>query len=79
MWGGVIGDDGLEGINIDSHDPEGESHLAFQHYLKALKARGVILAVCSKNEESIAQIPFKEHPEMKSIDMRYPDRVTLVP
>jgi FkbH-like protein len=64
LWGGVIGDDGLEGINIDSHNPEGEAYLAFQSYIKSLKARGVILAVCSKNEENIAKIPFKKHPEM---------------
>jgi FkbH-like protein len=64
LWGGVIGDDGLEGINIDSHNPEGEAYLAFQSYIKNLKARGVILAVCSKNEENIAKIPFKKHPEM---------------
>ena len=64
LWGGVIGDDGLEGINIDSHNPEGEAYLAFQSYIKSLKERGVILAVCSKNEENIAKIPFKKHPEM---------------
>jgi len=64
LWGGVIGDDDLKGININSHDPEGEAFLAFQDYLKSLKERGVILAVCSKNEEKIAQIPFKKHPEM---------------
>jgi FkbH-like protein len=64
LWGGVIGDDGLEGINIDSHNPEGEAYLAFQCYIKSLKSRGVILAVCSKNEENIAKSPFNEHPEM---------------
>ena len=60
----MIGDDGLEGINLNINDPEGESFLTFQRYLKALKDRGVILAICSKNEESIAQAPFKEHAEM---------------
>jgi FkbH-like protein len=64
LWGGVIGDDGLEGINLNSHDPVGEAYLSFQRYIKALKERGVILAVCSKNEESTAQLPFIEHPEM---------------
>lgn len=49
-WGGVIGDDGLNGIKLGNETPEGEAYLAFQKYVKELKDRGVILAVCSKNE-----------------------------
>jgi FkbH-like protein len=49
-WGGVIGDDGLNGIKLGNETPEGEAYLAFQKYVKELKNRGVILAVCSKNE-----------------------------
>jgi FkbH-like protein len=49
-WGGVIGDDGLNGIKLGNETPEGEAYLAFQKYIKELKDRGVILAVCSKNE-----------------------------
>jgi FkbH-like protein len=64
LWGGVIGDDGLEGINLNPNDPLGEAFLAFQKYIKGLKARGVILAVCSKNEESAARQPFQEHSDM---------------
>lgn len=64
LWGGVIGDDGLEGININPGDAVGESFLAFQQYIKKLKDRGVILAVCSKNDEKIAKLPFQNHPDM---------------
>jgi FkbH-like protein len=64
LWGGVIGDDGLGGIRIGQGDPEGEAFLAFQKYVKSLQARGVILAVCSKNEDAIAREVFEKHSEM---------------
>ena len=64
LWGGVIGDDGLEGINLNSSHPVGEAYISFQKYLIKLKDRGVILAVCSKNDENIAKAPFENHPEM---------------
>ena len=64
LWGGVIGDDGLGGIRLGQGDAEGEAFLAFQHYAKALKERGVLLAVCSKNEEHIAKEVFEKHTEM---------------
>jgi FkbH-like protein len=63
LWGGVIGEDGLNGICLGG-GPEGEAFVAFQRYLKALHDRGVILAVCSKNEETDARLPFQQHPEM---------------
>jgi FkbH-like protein len=63
LWGGVIGDDGLEGIRLGS-GVEGEGFVDFQRYLLKLKARGIILAVCSKNEEVIAKMPFTSHPDM---------------
>ena len=63
-WGGVIGDDGLGGIRLGQGDAEGEAFVAFQQYAKALKERGVILAVCSKNEEHIAREVFEKHTEM---------------
>lgn len=63
-WGGVIGDDGLGGIKLGQGGAEGEAFLAFQQYAKALKQRGVLLAVCSKNEEKTAKEPFEKHPEM---------------
>jgi FkbH-like protein len=64
LWGGVIGDDGLEGIVIGQGSAAGEAHLALQRYAKQLKERGVILAVCSKNDAKIAESVFHEHPEM---------------
>jgi FkbH-like protein len=64
LWGGVIGDDGLEGIVLGEGSGAGEAHLALQHYAKQLKERGVILAVCSKNDAKIAEAAFNDHPEM---------------
>ncbi len=63
LWGGVIGDDGLEGIRIGG-GAEGEAFTEFQHALKALAGRGVILAACSKNTRETALLPFGKHPEM---------------
>lgn len=63
-WGGVIGDDGLDGIRVGQGTPEGEAFLAIQRYALDLKARGVVLAVCSKNEEDAARLPFQKHPDM---------------
>lgn len=64
LWGGVIGDDGLDGIKIGQGSPTGEAFSAFQKYIRQLKDRGVLLAVCSKNDESNARLPFEKHPEM---------------
>ncbi len=64
VWGGVIGDDGLEGIRIGQGSAEGEAFLEVQRLALDLKRRGVILAVCSKNEEATARSVFREHPEM---------------
>jgi FkbH-like protein len=63
LWGGVIGDDGLNGISFGEGSGSGEAYKAFQRYAKTLKQQGVLLAVCSKNEESIAQEPFLKNPE----------------
>lgn len=60
LWGGVIGDDGLENIKFGIGSPEGEAYLDFVNYIKLLKQRGVLLSVCSKNEEDNAIIPFLE-------------------
>lgn len=64
LWGGVIGDDGLQGIILGEGSAAGEAHLALQRYAKQLKQRGIILAVCSKNDPRIAEAVFHEHPEM---------------
>jgi FkbH-like protein len=64
LWGGVIGDDGLEGILIGNGDATGEAHLNVQQVALDLRGRGVVLAVSSKNDEAIARKPFQEHPDM---------------
>lgn len=64
LWGGVIGDDGLEGIVLGQGSAAGEGFAAVQRYALELSDRGVILAVCSKNDESVALRAFAEHPEM---------------
>jgi len=64
VWGGVIGDDGLEGIKIAQGDATGEAHLAVQRLALDLRQRGIVLAVSSKNNDEIARAPFQQHPEM---------------
>jgi FkbH-like protein len=64
LWGGVIGDDGLEGIELGTTSPRGEAYRDFQQYLLGLSKRGVLLAVCSKNDYDKAIEPFEKHPEM---------------
>lgn len=63
LWGGIIGDDGLEGIQIGNLGI-GETFSRFQSWIKQLKNRGIILAVCSKNEKKAAMEPFINHPDM---------------
>jgi FkbH-like protein len=63
IWGGIIGDDGMEGIQIGTFGI-GKAFSEFQYWLKELKKRGVLLAVCSKNTEEIAKEPFEKHPDM---------------
>jgi len=63
LWGGVVADDGLDGIQL-GEGPLGEAFSAFQIYLKSLKERGIILAVCSKNDETTAREPFQCHTSM---------------
>ncbi len=63
LWGGVIGDDGMDGIQIGELGL-GHAFTEFQMWLKELKNRGIILAVCSKNNEDTAKEPFLKHPEM---------------
>lgn len=63
LWGGVIGDDGIGGIEIGEFG-KGHVFTNLQRWLKQLKDYGIILAVCSKNEEDIAKEPFEKHEEM---------------
>ena len=62
-WGGIIGDDGVEKIQIGDLGI-GKAFSEFQLWVKKLKNRGIIIAVCSKNTESVAIEPFKKHPDM---------------
>ena len=63
LWGGVVGDDGVNGIQIGELGA-GHAFSALQAWLKELKNRGVLLAVCSKNSVGAAKEPFLRHPEM---------------
>ena len=62
LWGGVIGDDGIDGIILGKESSIGEAYLDFHSYIKKLKNRGIILAVCSKNDLEIAKSGF-DHPD----------------
>ncbi len=64
IWGGVIGDDGLEGISIGAETAEGEGYSMLQEYLSNLSKRGILLSVCSKNEFENAKLGF-EHPDAR--------------
>ena len=63
LWGGIIGDDGIENIEIGDLGI-GKAFTELQRWIKQLKERGIILAVCSKNDEANAKEPFEKHPEM---------------
>jgi FkbH-like protein len=63
LWGGTIGDDGLDGIRL-GHLGDGEAYVHFQSWLKELGNRGILLAVCSKNDAERAREPFRQHTDM---------------
>jgi FkbH-like protein len=63
LWGGVVGEDGLEGVRLGPEYP-GAPYLALQRAILALRARGVILAVASKNNDADAMEVLERHPEM---------------
>ena len=64
IWGGVIGDDGLEGIQLGHGLGIGKAFTEFQMWIKKLKQRGIIICVVSKNNEETAKEPFEKHPDM---------------
>ena len=64
VWGGVIGDDGLEGIQLGHGFGIGKAFTEFQMWVKKLKQRGIIICVASKNDEKTAKEPFEKHPDM---------------
>lgn len=61
LWKGVIGEDGLEGIELGIETPEGMMYSEFQEYLKNVRDRGILLNICSKNEAGAAELGFS-HP-----------------
>ena len=64
VWGGVVGDDGWENIQVGHGLGIGKAYTEFQEWVKKLKNRGIIIAVCSKNDEDKAKEPFDKNPEM---------------
>src|SRR5438034_5454728 len=64
LWGGIVGETGWQGITLGGHDAAGEALVDFQRELKALTRRGILLAIVSKNEESVAMEAIAKHPEM---------------
>ena len=62
LWGGVVGDDGVDGIKIGSEIPKGQAYSEFQRYCKELQQIGIVLAVDSKNDEENALAGLK-HPD----------------
>ena len=64
LWGGTVGEEGASALRIGQGDPVGEAHAEFQSTLMKLKQRGILLAVCSKNDHENAIAPFSSRPEM---------------
>lgn len=64
VWGGVVGDDGWENIQVGHGLGIGKAFTEFQQWVKKLKERGIIICVCSKNDEDKAKEPFEKNPEM---------------
>lgn len=64
LWGGSVGDDGLHGLLLGQGHPVGEAYLAVQRTARWLRSRGVLLAVCSKNDDPVAREAFRDHPDM---------------
>jgi FkbH-like protein len=60
LWKGVIGEDGLAGIKVGPGSPDGEAYADLQRYIRSLKDRGIVLAVCSKNNLEDARAPFEQ-------------------
>ena len=64
LWGGIVGEDGVHGIKIGHGDAEGEAYLEFQYAVRSLLERGVILAICSKNNSEDVDEVFSQRSEM---------------
>ncbi len=63
LWGGVVGEDGIEGIELSDHK-EGQRYYDFQRQLLEMKNRGILLAINSKNNATDAKKAINEHPSM---------------
>ncbi len=61
IWGGIVGDDGMENLKIGGHDAIGEAFADFQRWIQMIRSWGVVLCICSKNEEKIAMEVFEKH------------------
>ena len=64
LWGGIVGEDGVDGLTLGGHDAVGEAFADFQRALKTLRRRGVLLGIVSKNDEETALDAMRSHPEM---------------
>ncbi|MBI1860731.1 MAG: HAD-IIIC family phosphatase [Deltaproteobacteria bacterium] len=64
LWGGILGEEGVEGVALGHNSARGEAFKGFQSYVKTLAQRGILLVVCSKNDDSLAREAFVNHPEM---------------
>jgi FkbH-like protein len=64
LWGGIVGDDGMEGLALGTGTPLGETYAALQRMALSYRERGILLCISSKNDEAIALDAFRRHPEM---------------
>lgn len=64
LWGGIVGEVGWQNLRLGGHDPIGEAFVDFQRALRVLRRRGIVLAISSKNDESVAMEAIRRHPEM---------------
>ncbi len=68
LWGGIVGEDGLAGIGLDPYDYPGNVYWVVQQQLRHLEAQGVLLCLCSKNNEADVAAVFAKHPSMVLTD-----------
>ena len=68
LWGGVIGDDGAENIEIGQETSVGQTYSEFQSYVKEQQQLGVLLTVISKNEDDVARTGFARPDSTLKVD-----------
>ena len=73
LWGGVIGEDGVDGIELSDHK-EGQRYYDFQRQLLEMKNRGIVLGIVSKNNEEDAEAAIRNHPAMLLRDDEFVSR-----